>query len=144
MAVSLQAVSSWNEKPTGLRRRYLEIEKASQTGTQTFLSHTEFSLPMSLDTALTNPIHGPNIEWNPSFSMYRERVRTLADLNIPRPMSVPEGFPNVVCAPWVWDGSDFKNEEYVLILSETDIVEIEQALAIYKGTWPPKIMLSVL
>jgi hypothetical protein len=76
---------------------------------------------------------GPDIDWDPVFSKHLARMKALAKLNLPRETSVPEGFPTVVDAPWVWDGADLKESDYILQLSEADIKEINNALAFFKG-----------
>ena len=88
---------------------------------------------MSLDAALSAPNHYPDIEWNPSFERYQERVRSLAGLNLNRPTDVPRGFPSTVHEAWVWKGSDIEEQDYVVYLQEIDIIEIENALVSFKG-----------
>jgi hypothetical protein len=78
--------------------------------------------------------NGPDIEWNPSFDRYQERVRSLARMNLNRPMNLPRGFPTTVREAWVWKGSDFEEKDYVVYLQESDIIEIENALVFFKGT----------
>lgn len=88
---------------------------------------------MSLDAALTAPSHCPDIEWYPSFERYRERVRSLARINLNKPTDLPTMFPNAVREAWVWKGSDFEEQDYVMYLQESDIIEIENALVSFKG-----------
>ncbi len=118
--------------PSGLRRRYIEHEKHDVTPSP---PRRELQIALDLDTLLKSSIAtGPNIKWNPSYDTFRARVEMLARLNLPRPENVPEGFPEVVDAPWVWDGSDMTDEpRYVVLLSEADILEVESALDYFKG-----------
>jgi hypothetical protein len=114
--------------PTGLRKRYLDEE------TSKYLTNLrrEAAVPLNLDTLLDVP--GPDIQWNPSFATYQQRVSALSKLRTDRPTSVPAGFPAKVDAPWMWDGSEFSDEnEFVFHLGEEDIDEIEQALSSFKG-----------
>ncbi|OCL07417.1 Clavaminate synthase-like protein [Glonium stellatum] len=79
-------------------------------------------------------IPGPDIEWNPSYETYRARVESLSRMDILRPQGVPEGFPKTVDAPWVWSAADFEDDNrHILSLSESEIVEVEHALAFFKG-----------
>jgi len=98
------------------------------------VAHNDGMCMMSLDAALSAPGNGPDIEWNPSFDRYQERVRSLARMNLNRPMNLPCGFPTTVREAWVWKGSDFEEKDYVVSLQESDIIEIENALVFFKGT----------
>ncbi|KAF1986479.1 Clavaminate synthase-like protein [Aulographum hederae CBS 113979] len=89
---------------------------------------------MNLDSLVELPLPGgPNIQWDPSYATYRARVNMLAKLDLPRPNQVPQGFPEMVSAPWAWDGSEYDDgDNYVLKLTEDDIEEIERALRYFK------------
>jgi hypothetical protein len=116
-------------QPTGLRKKYLQDERDTHHAPKS----VDLAVPMNLDAILSFPLRGPDIQWNPSFEKYSERVRMLGKLKIPRPTSVPEGYPEVIKAPWVWEGSDFQNEDYVLQLDTKDVDEVNTALAHFKG-----------
>jgi hypothetical protein len=66
----------------------------------------------------------------------------LARTNLNRPTDVPRGFPNTVREAWVWKGSDFEEDDYVVYLQENDIIEIENALIFFKGMPSPVKMTS--
>jgi hypothetical protein len=84
--------------------------------------------------ATSEPIVRPDIDWIPSYKVYKDRVQRLAALELDRPTGIPEGWPTHVDADRSWSGSDFKSEdEYVVTLTAGDIAEIEQGLAQFKG-----------
>ncbi|EAA33368.2 Clavaminate synthase-like protein [Neurospora crassa] len=81
----------------------------------------------------TNPIVRPEIDWIPSYKVFKERVQRLAALNLNRPTTLPAGWPAKITSERVWSGSDFKSEDdYVVKLSQEDILEIESALGFFK------------
>ena len=113
----------------GLHKRFSDDAKRTKLSTQTI-----DSIPMlSIDAALSSVYHNSDIQWNPSYKSYLERVRRLSKLQLDRPTKVPPEFPTAVHAPWVWSGSDLKEEDFVVHLQETDIVEVESALASFKS-----------
>ncbi|KAK3940280.1 hypothetical protein QBC46DRAFT_314019 [Diplogelasinospora grovesii] len=76
----------------------------------------------------------PNIDWFPSYKVYKDRVERLAALYPNRPTTLPAGWPSQVNAERTWSGSDFASEnDYIVHLSADDITEIEGALAHFKG-----------
>jgi len=85
----------------------------------------------------SEPIIRPDIDWIPSYKVYKDRVERLAALNFDRPTTVPEGWPTHIDAERSWSGSDFESEdEFVIKFSVDDIIEIETGLAYFKGTSP--------
>ena len=88
------------------------------------------------------PIVRPDIDWIPSYKVYRDRVERLAALYPDRPTTVPEGWPAQIDAERVWSGSDFKSEDdYILNFSPEDIAEIEAGLAHFKSIIIPFLCL---
>ncbi|KAK3486066.1 uncharacterized protein B0T23DRAFT_245056 [Neurospora hispaniola] len=81
----------------------------------------------------TNPIIRPDIDWIPSYKVFKKRVQRLAAQNLNRPTTLPAGWPAKITSERVWSGSDFKSEDdYVVKLSQEDILEIESALEFFK------------
>jgi hypothetical protein len=114
---------------SGLRKKYLD-SSSTRIVRQPRISHVE----RNLDTVINCYVSRPKIEWNPSYSTYQSRVEMLSKLQFSRLQSVPPGFPKLVEAPWVWDGSDYRNEQdYVFQLEEKDIEEIETAVKHFKS-----------
>ena len=75
----------------------------------------------------------PDIDWIPSFKVFRDRVERLKALGLDRPTSLPAGWPASVEGDRAWSGSDFKAEsDYVVQLTAEDVVEIEAGLAHFK------------
>lgn len=82
----------------------------------------------------TNPIIRPNIDWIPSYKVFKDRVQRLAAQNLNRSTTLPAGWPSKIISERVWSGSDFKSEDdYVVKLSQEDILEIESALEFFKS-----------
>lgn len=72
----------------------------------------------------------------PSHDTFTARVEALKHLDFDRPDRVPDGYPDCVMEPWVWSGSDFvgeREDEFVVRLSEEDVLEVEMALGKFKG-----------
>jgi hypothetical protein len=140
MSASVVSRSSWKTtfpQPTGLRKRYLDEEAQQQT------QRIQEIIPFSLDARVRSASNGPDIEWNPCYQTYIDRVQHLSKLNADRPLSVPEGYPSRVDAPWVWSGSSF-DDEYIVPLSRDDIVEIEKALQHFKRRFDEHASLTSL
>ena len=79
------------------------------------------------------PIVRPDIDWIPSYKVFKNRVERLAALGLNRPTTVPEGWPAQVDAERCWSGSELKEDDYVVKFTPEDIVEIEAGLAHFKG-----------
>lgn len=89
-----------------------------------------------MDTTNTNtsPIVRPDIDWIPSYKVFKERVQRLASLPLNRPTTLPRGWPSEITSERVWSGSDFASEDdYVVRLTPSDISEIESALSFFKS-----------
>ena len=114
----------------GLHRRFLDDARR-------IASEAQPTPTPIIDTVLeTAP--GPDIQWHPSFETYEARVETLANLNIKRPVTVPNGFPEVVESQRTWSGADFADESsYILWLCESEVFEVERALSFFKSTSCP-------
>ena len=85
----------------------------------------------------SEPIVRPDIEWMPSYKTFKNRVASLAALNLDRPTTVPEGWPTKIDAERCWTGADLAEDDYVVKFTPEDIVEIEAALAHFKSVLPP-------
>jgi hypothetical protein len=74
----------------------------------------------------------PDIEWDPSFTTYCNRVTGLAGLRANVPQTLPHGFPSSIKSPRVWSGSDFIDESrFVYLLSDGDREEIDAAIKVF-------------
>lgn len=78
----------------------------------------------------------PDIDYHPDEAKYRARtVRQLAANPDRVRQPLPEGFPAKVEGPIVWEGKDWKGEhQWVYRLSASELQEIDDALAHFKGT----------
>lgn len=83
----------------------------------------------------------PDIEWIPSHETYAKRVEQLKLNCRDRQTTLPEGWPEKLDAARVWSGSDFKDDmgKYILQFEESDIAEIENGLAHFKGTYTRRL-----
>lgn len=80
----------------------------------------------------------PDIEWIPNFKSFRDRcLRRLKNGGLLE--TLPEGFPAKVDSPLAWEGSQLKEEEYIVELSAQEIAETEKALQDFKCMfyWTP-------
>lgn len=74
----------------------------------------------------------PDISYHPDLESYKARTKrrheteTLATV-------LPEGFPKKLESKLVWEGNDFKKDEWVVVLTEPDIAEIDSAIEGFKG-----------
>jgi len=83
-----------------------------------------------------NVIVRPDIDWFPSYKVYKDRVERLAALYPNRPTTLPAGWPSQIDADRNWSGSDFKSEDdYVVKFTADDIAEIEAGLAHFRGMY---------
>ncbi|PPR00044.1 hypothetical protein CVT24_009000 [Panaeolus cyanescens] len=77
----------------------------------------------------------PDIEYHPDFDKYLQRTarRLALEPNLPS-QPLPEGYPERVHGPIVWDGGDWKTEDqWVYKLSDYELKEIDAALRHFKG-----------
>lgn len=117
-------------QPSGLRKKYLDSSNA-RVIRQPKIAPFDF---LNLDAVIKSYVSGPEIQWNPSYATFQSRIDMLSKLQFSRPQSVPPAFPEIVQAPWVWDGGDFENtQEYIFQLERRDIEEIEDALGYFKS-----------
>ena len=78
----------------------------------------------------------PDISYHPSWENYvarrdrRVQTESLAT-------TLPNGFPAKLYSPLVWEGTDFTDEaQWTLTLDDQQWIEIEEALAFFKGNSP--------
>ncbi|RPA98688.1 Clavaminate synthase-like protein [Choiromyces venosus 120613-1] len=80
------------------------------------------------------------IDWIPSYRSYLYRSqRRLKQGGLTK--ALPEGFPARVESPLAWTGSELKKEEYIIELSEEEILEIEGGLRDFKKS---KLQISLV
>jgi hypothetical protein len=104
-----------------------------QSGVVSMIASDQLNLTAPLPERPDDVVR-PDIEWMPSYQTYLDRVERLAKWEQDLPKTVPDGWPIQVDLPRVWSGVDFKDtEKYVLKFTGNEIVEIEAALAHFKG-----------
>ncbi|KAL0947545.1 hypothetical protein HGRIS_013641 [Hohenbuehelia grisea] len=89
---------------------------------------------------VTSPVpRQPDIEYHPDEEKYHARTaRRLAENPSLPLVPLPEGFPAKVEGPNVWEGKDWTSEDqWVYKLSDAELVEIDAALAHFKGLGQP-------
>jgi hypothetical protein len=52
------------------------------------------------------------------------------------PASFPASFPSSISSPLAWTGAELADESYIYHLTPTDLSEIEDALEVFKCTFP--------
>ncbi|KAK3323758.1 hypothetical protein B0T19DRAFT_213248 [Cercophora scortea] len=83
---------------------------------------------------LPDQVVRPDIDWFPSYKVYKDRVERLKALNVDRPTALPAGWPLQVDTERAWSKADFKSEdEFIVHFSPEDIAEIEAGLEFFKN-----------
>ena len=80
----------------------------------------------------------PDIAYHPDEAKWKARTarRLAEDPSLPL-TPLPEGFPQVLESPLVWEGKDWKDEsQWTYNLSEAELKEIDAALKHFRGTNP--------
>lgn len=77
---------------------------------------------------------GANIDWVPSMANYLERVARRLKQGIPA-VTLPPGFPESVSGPACWSADEINSTKLFRTLSDAQILEIETALAHFKGLY---------
>jgi hypothetical protein len=121
----------------GLRRTYLESGVPQVLAKPTEVHELmDAKAPQSPESSAA--IDTPDIEWHPSYHTFQNRVNRLSAHRDSRPTTLPAEFPDAIHAPRVWTGSDLRKiESFVIQLTGTDILEIENALNYFKGQGVP-------
>jgi hypothetical protein len=81
----------------------------------------------------------PDIEYAPDAEKWKARTsrRLEEDPSLPD-VPLPEGFPEKLDSPLVWEGKDWKDEkEWVYDLSTDQLEEIDSAVKHFHGVLPP-------
>jgi hypothetical protein len=74
----------------------------------------------------------PDISYHPDFEKYQLRTERLKALRPPN-SGPPQGFPDQLIGPLVWEGKDFTDEkEWTFSLNESQLEEIHKALIHFK------------
>lgn len=76
--------------------------------------------------------HQPDISYHPDFQKYQLRSERIRPPNASN-SKLPEGFPQYLTGPLVWEGLDWTDErQWTLVLSQQDREEIDGALKKFK------------
>lgn len=89
---------------------------------------------VSRDSPFQNPSAStqPDITYHPSLSNYK--ARTKRRLETEKLIQVlPKGFPEILESNLVWEADDFQQDEWVVALTESEILEIDSAIENFKG-----------
>lgn len=74
----------------------------------------------------------PDISYHPDLQKFHLRTERLKGQRSPS-ASLPDGFPEKLSSPLVWDGKDFtEEEEWTFSLNEAQLEEIHNALNYFK------------
>lgn len=136
LAIQSELNSDLHKPFTGLRSHYLAATPKAQ-----ILRPVKKDVPND-DTVLADAgIARPSIGFQPSWEVYSARSRKLAKAR-PNHLSeaLPEGFPFSIIGPRVWSGQDISTpEKFIVQLSRADILEVESAIAHFKGKSAPNL-----
>lgn len=124
-------LSSEPQKPfTGLRSHYLAATPRAQ-----IIRPVKKEGPDDDIILADVEIDRPSIGFQPSWEEYSARLKKLAKAR-PNHLNdtLPEGFPSCITGPHVWSGQDISTpEKFIVQLSGADIIEVESAIAHFKG-----------
>ncbi|KAL0631035.1 hypothetical protein Q9L58_010111 [Maublancomyces gigas] len=83
----------------------------------------------------------PDISYHPDLQNYNARTkRRLQAESLAQVL--PQGFPRRLESPLVWEADDFKLDEWVVVLSDSDILEVDSAIEKFKATSQPLGLIS--
>jgi hypothetical protein len=74
----------------------------------------------------------PDISYHPDFEGYQARTRQRLETE-KLEKALPDGFPEKLESPLVWDATSFNGEEWVYKLNIQELQEIDRALHSFKG-----------
>lgn len=87
---------------------------------------------MSTTQIITQPTQ-PDIEYHPDFAKYQGRTQRRKETDTLQ-TTLPEGFPQKLDSPLVWDGKDVEQrDDWIYQLSDDQLNEIDSALKSFKG-----------
>jgi hypothetical protein len=82
--------------------------------------------------ALTSVRIQPDISYFPDQAKFQSRTERLKAQRPPNP-TLPDGFPQELSSPLVWEGKDFRDEkEWTFSLNGTHLEEIHKAVLHFK------------
>lgn len=86
---------------------------------------------MSATETLTRPVQ-PDIQYHPEYEKYKARsIRRKETETLPT--TLPDGFPQKLDSPLVWEGKDVeKRDDWLYHLSDAELDEIDAALQHFK------------
>lgn len=88
---------------------------------------TALQVPQKADSAQ------PDISYHPDLGNYKARTKRRLDSE-KLVQELPKGFPQRLQSPLVWEGDDFRQDEWVVTLTESEILELDSAIENFKGT----------
>lgn len=75
----------------------------------------------------------PDISYHPDLTNYRARTkRRFETENLAQ--ELPNSFPRRLESALVWEGVDFQQDEWVVVLAKSEILELDSAIENFKGT----------
>ncbi|KAF8443469.1 hypothetical protein BDZ91DRAFT_174561 [Kalaharituber pfeilii] len=76
----------------------------------------------------------PDIDWQPNFQKYSERVQRNKARRRNGSGQLPEGYPREISSPLVWTGAELREDQYIFHLTEAEIMEVEKAMKDFKAS----------
>lgn len=74
----------------------------------------------------------PDISYHPDLKNYNARTKRRLETESLAQV-LPRGFPHRLESPLVWEADDFEPDEWVVVLSDSDILEVDSAIEKFKG-----------
>lgn len=83
--------------------------------------------------AVASPPRQPDIAYTPDFEKYRARTKRRFATEDLKDQALPAGFPEKLEGDFVWEGENVaKAYDWIYVLNEAEISEIEEALKHFK------------
>ncbi len=74
------------------------------------------------------------LEYIPNLEKYFARAQKLQDVGVSaRDSSLPDGLPNRIISKMVWDSSDLEETDWVVLLEEVHLKELDDPLRFFQG-----------
>lgn len=87
---------------------------------------------LSLQDLSLSSAEQPDISYHPDLEKYTARTKRRLETEV-LTKEIPKGFPSKLESTLVWEGKDFQKDEWVVVLTEPEISEIDSSIESFKG-----------
>lgn len=109
-----------------------EVPNPEPTSNLTISTMTASETPKELSSSQPAPTQ-PDISYHPDLTNYRARTKRRLETE-KLAQELPNGFPRQLGSALVWEGDDFQQDEWVVALAKSEILELDSAIENFKGT----------